>query len=860
LQQTDYYQDGAVCDQYIQFADGKRQSIAYYEDGTIEERYIMSQDGTEQYTYYYDGGQIQSQNIIAADHSGQQTVYNQDGTLANQQTQFTGGSRQATIYCEDGSIIYQGTQYADGSRQDTSNSYYDDGALESSVTYFSDGTQQQTDYNEDGTVAQKDTWSADGSEQQTDYAYYNDGALESTVTTLADGTQQETDYNEDGTVVNAGDSSGTGNGADGSNSNLAITGGSTTYWSDGSIEEQEIDYADGSQQITDYYDPGQFSYEVGTMNQEIKEGIEGSGIADVTINIGPGQIMDQETYSADGSLQKGIMYSQDGQIEMQYPQSADGSAQDNGNGTDSTDSGSGASYAYFTDSSYYSDGALLGQYTQSADGSHQSTAYYEDGAVECQETWGVDGSGQETQYYENGQIEKQISKSADGSGQDTYYNEDGTMSEQMIWLADGSVQETDYNEDGSVAGQQTLYANASDAEQSMDALAAAMSKSNENMQMTFYPSNSVPVTKPASPITYNADGSISIAGGLGGGFCTVDGKLCLFEWLSGGSMIFIPLNNPNDTAPSTSCSAQQMTIPAFNSNGTAYGFAGSPTAIAASMNGSSNMIVQYDLSQGDGAGAAAAQAAIQQAQASADGTAPAVALEGAKWNLSASNPVVTWSLADSSTPAGSGDLPFSGAISTQYQGQVQQAFAAWGTVTGIDFEQVADPAQADINLGWANFDTRNSGIVGYTSYQQSNGQLNPGVTVELQDPAQDALTAGSDGQLTYTGTQATLEQVLEHEIGHALGLADSCDPGSIMYYELTQANRTLDATDIAGAQALYGQSGQTAGTAAGAATSSAVAQLIQAMAAYAPPPAASSTPVMAGPETALGQLAASAIH
>jgi hypothetical protein len=38
-------------------------------------------------------------------------------------------------------------------------------------------------------------------------------------------------------------------------------------------------------------------------------------------------------------------------------------------------------------------------------------------------------------------------------------------------------------------------------------------------------------------------------------------------------------------------------------------------------------------------------------------------------------------------------------------------------------------------------------------------------------------------------------------------LTDSTDPASIMYYELTANNATLDSTDSAGAQLLYGNGG-----------------------------------------------------
>ncbi|MGF6767460.1 hypothetical protein P3T24_007824 [Paraburkholderia sp. GAS33] len=127
--------------------------------------------------------------------------------------------------------------------------------------------------------------------------------------------------------------------------------------------------------------------------------------------------------------------------------------------------------------------------------------------------------------------------------------------------------------------------------------------------------------------------------------------------------------------------------------------------------------------------------------------------------------------------------------------------------------------------------------VGYTTYQSQGGQMAPGANIELEDPNQDALVAGAGGQLTYSGTEATLEQVLLHEIGHALGLVDNSDQSSIMYYALGSGNQSLDSTDIAGIQSLYGPGAASATSAASAAVDRQVDQMIQAMATYAPMPA-----------------------
>ena len=172
--------------------------------------------------------------------------------------------------------------------------------------------------------------------------------------------------------------------------------------------------------------------------------------------------------------------------------------------------------------------------------------------------------------------------------------------------------------------------------------------------------------------------------------------------------------------------------------------------------------------------------------------------EGAKWNNAS---VITWSIADR---PGTANSPFSGYMGSQYEAVVRQAFRTWATATDLTFEEVADSDQSDIRLGWGNFNTPSTGVVGYTAYEMESGQLLPNVIIRVEDPSQEPLVAGDFSARTYSGTVANLDQVILHEIGHALGLADTADPNSVMYYQATGSNNALDSNDIAGIQALYG--------------------------------------------------------
>ncbi len=230
-----------------------------------------------------------------------------------------------------------------------------------------------------------------------------------------------------------------------------------------------------------------------------------------------------------------------------------------------------------------------------------------------------------------------------------------------------------------------------------------------------------------------------------------------------------------------------------------YGFSEAPPTTGTNI----GIIASFDAQLGDQSEAISASSAALQAQsnlASATGAkTDTPEFEGAKW----ASKTITWSLATTYDPIGA---QLSGLISTQYVPLIQQAFHDWSVLSGLKFEQVAATASPDIELGWSTFNPAVTGVLGYTGFSYMNGALQSGALISLENPADDPLAKDSSGQLAYTGTQTELEQLLIHQIGQALGLADDSDPKSIMYAVLSSKNRFFDATDLAGIQDLYDSS------------------------------------------------------
>ena len=287
---------------------------------------------------------------------------------------------------------------------------------------------------------------------------------------------------------------------------------------------------------------------------------------------------------------------------------------------------------------------------------------------------------------------------------------------------------------------------------------------------------------------------------------------------------------------------------------------------------SNDVVAQYDSSVAQDKSATSA-ALISHFEAAAaltgsedQGSGNPTVSNNIKWESSAGAPaqVITWSFA--SQPGSAAD-PFSGFISSQYEATVQKAIAAWSAASGLAFVQVADSSATDIRIGWGDFETQQSGVLGYTSYQQNNGAIQPGAIIRLEDPTENAIVL-KNGDDFYQGTDATLYQVALHEIGRALGFSDNSDQMSVLYPVSGQNNRQLDPNDAAGAQSLYTTNITTETTnapmgasaaplaLASAAGASGLNQMIQAMAAFSPQVSSTALPIAAQNNALATQLAA----
>lgn len=136
--------------------------------------------------------------------------------------------------------------------------------------------------------------------------------------------------------------------------------------------------------------------------------------------------------------------------------------------------------------------------------------------------------------------------------------------------------------------------------------------------------------------------------------------------------------------------------------------------------------------------------------------------------------------------------------------QIAKALATWESVSNINISPTTDsgapfntygPGQGDPNFG----DIR---IAGYNFN-------NPTVAAQTYPPPPDGWTAAGDSEINTAvnysiGSGIDLYSVMLHEMGHALGLAESPDPAAVMYQQYQGVRTGLNSADIAGIQSLYG--------------------------------------------------------
>jgi predicted Zn-dependent protease len=138
----------------------------------------------------------------------------------------------------------------------------------------------------------------------------------------------------------------------------------------------------------------------------------------------------------------------------------------------------------------------------------------------------------------------------------------------------------------------------------------------------------------------------------------------------------------------------------------------------------------------------------------------------------------------------------------QRESVIQTAFNTWQNVSFLSFTQVSNPSNADIKLKWA---TGNHGDGANNAFDGSGGVL----AHAFAPPPGGGTYSGEvhfDDAENWTMDQSgyNLLSVAIHEIGHALGIAHSDVPGSIMNPNYTGLT-ALAVDDIEAIWSLYGK-------------------------------------------------------
>lgn len=144
-------------------------------------------------------------------------------------------------------------------------------------------------------------------------------------------------------------------------------------------------------------------------------------------------------------------------------------------------------------------------------------------------------------------------------------------------------------------------------------------------------------------------------------------------------------------------------------------------------------------------------------------------------------------------------LAKSGIAMRTFETELAAAFLAWERIANIRFEQVDDPASANIVIG-AQIRPRGHAFANVAYEEESEGEIRVISKSLVCFNPQRRWKIGFDGNDNIYDLRFTLM----HEIGHAIGLDHEGTGEQIMGFAYHEAFRQPQHGDIAGASQLYG--------------------------------------------------------